>query len=70
MHNIYDFTIRFENCDYEISAGVEEDTDGSGRPLISVEIEHSDDAQWLIDNLGSEALIERIIEIYNSMKYQ
>ena len=70
MHNIYDFNIIFDECHYEVSAGIEEDEDGSGRPLISVEIEDSDDAAYLIAMVGENALTERIIEIYNSMKYQ
>lgn len=69
MHIPYTFHIFHVDRDYVVTAGIETDTDGSGRPLISVELHEGDDMEELAGLIGERDLTDRIIDAYNELDY-
>lgn len=72
MHNHYKFTIFHKGFSYEVEAKVVTDTDGSGRPLIEVQLykpEDSEDVLELVNLIGVDELRSRIIDAYNELEY-
>lgn len=69
MHIPYTFHLFHIDREYVVTAGIETDTDGSGRPLISVEIHEGDDSQEFIDLVGEREVIDRITDAYNELNY-
>ena len=69
MHIKYDFCLFYDGQDYSITAGIEQDTDGSGRPLISVEIEDSEEASILERKVGPSRMRDMIVDAYMEMGF-
>lgn len=69
MHIPYTFHLFHVDRDYVVTAGIETDTDGSGRPLISVELHDGDDKDEFVALVGEREVIDRIIDAYNELDY-